>query len=136
MEDQKFYSLLCDNDTQTQGNKKRNQPLISYNMGNDKISLVSFHNPQVFQPMSYNKLNYIFQKYNLFFKNIIWICYVEGVYMLEFWGGLPSMLFNLWTRVRQVYYPDWFYGRRPRLNKNETSVLSRLILWISFKINN
>ena len=28
------------------------------------------------------------------------------VYILEFRGGLPSMCFHLWTRMRQVYYPD------------------------------
>ena len=57
------------------------------------------------------------------------------VYILELWGGLLSMLFHLRTRMRQVYCPDLFYGCYPRLNENETSVLSRLILWASSKIN-
>ena len=47
--------------------------------------------------------------------------------MLEFLGGLPSMLFHLPTRVSEVYCPDSFYGRRPRLNKNETNVLFRFV---------
>ena len=29
-----------------------------------------------------------------------------GVYILEFWGGIPSMLFHLRMRMRQVYFPD------------------------------
>ena len=28
-----------------------------------------------------------------------------GVYMLEYWGGKPSMLFHLPIRMRQVYCP-------------------------------
>ena len=48
-----------------------------------------------------------------------------GIYILEFWGGLPSMFFHLRMRMTP------FYG-----NKNETSVLYRLILWASSKINN
>ena len=38
---------------------------------------------------------------HLFFTIFISI----GVYMLEFWGGKPSMIFHLPMRMRQVYSP-------------------------------
>ena len=43
-------------------------------------------------------------KYITFIK--LKINYVDSVYMLEFLGGLPSMLFHLQMRMRQVYCPD------------------------------
>ena len=35
-------------------------------------------------------------------------------YLIEFGGGLPSILFHLWTRTRQVYYPHLFYARHSK----------------------
>ena len=61
---------------------------------------------------------------------IMLIVMLIGIYILEFWGGLPSMLFHLRMKMTP------FYGRRPKLNENETSVLSKLILWALSKINN
>ena len=36
-------------------------------------------------------------------KNLVTLI---GIYILEFLGGLPAMLFHLQTRTRQVYCPD------------------------------
>ena len=78
----------------------------------------------------------IYVSHKIFFeiKHNIYLSRYRTIYLRI--CELSSMFFHLRLRLRHLYFLDWFYGCRPTLNKNETSVLSRLILWASSKINN